>query len=89
MDDGTKWALHLLLTSANGDSGGAGRVARFLISLWDGGTYKVDLQDLMYIDTEIFSAMLLVWQYLYNNNGQLEVHVTQEQMNPILALWGK
>ena len=25
MDDGTKWALQLLLTTANGDSGGAGR----------------------------------------------------------------
>ena len=89
MDDGTKWALQLLLTTANGDSGGAGRVARFLLSLWDGGTYKVDLQDLMYIDTEIFSAMLLVWQYLYDNNSQLEVHVMQEQMNPVLEIWGK
>jgi len=89
MDDGTKWALQLLLTTANGDSGGAGRVARFLLSLWDGGTYKVDLQDLMYIDTEIFSAMLLVYRYLHDNNSQLDAHVSAAQMAPIFELWGQ
>ena len=88
MDDGVKWALDLLLAQAVQDHGGAGRCAHFLLSLWDGGTYKVDLQDLMYIDAEYFSAMLMVYKYLHDNNKQLDQFVTNEQMAPAIALWG-
>ena len=88
MDAGHKWALDLLLDQAVQDHGGGGRCARFLLSLWDGGTYKVDLQDLMYIDEEYFSAMLMVYRYLHENNKQLDQFVTGEQMAPVIAMWG-
>ncbi len=89
MDAGHKWALDLLLTQAGQDHGGAGRCARFLLSLWVGGSYKVDLQDLMYIDEEYFSAMLMVYRYLHDNNKQLDQFVTGEQMAPVIAMWGR
>jgi len=78
----------MVLRVAKTDSGGGGRCARFLLSLWDGGTYKVDLQDLMYIDREYFSAMMMVYDYLHKNNSQLEAHVSQADMNLIVAEWG-
>ena len=88
MDDGVKWALDMLVRTAAQDHGGAGRCARFLLSLWDGGQYKVDLQDMMYIDAEPFSAMLMVYQHLHDNNLQLDALLSQEDMNPILQMWG-
>ncbi len=89
MDDGLKNALQLLLRTAEQDHGGAGRCARFLLSLWDGGNYKVDLQDLMYIDAEYFSAMLMVYQHLHANNLQLDGLVSQAEINPVLGHVGE
>ena len=79
-DDGVKWALKMLLDIAQTDSGGGGRCARFLLSLWDGGSYQVDLQDLMFIDEEYFSAMMMVYQHLYSENTQLDALVTNAEM---------
>ncbi|MBU1389378.1 MAG: hypothetical protein KKE62_01270 [Proteobacteria bacterium] len=82
-------ALTLLVDQATQDHGGASRCAMFLLSLWDGGTYKADLQDLLYNDQKVFMAMLTVMQIFYENNEQLDSYVTQKQMGPIIAAWGK
>lgn len=82
-------ALTILIEQANGDHGGSSRCAMFLLSLWDGGTYKADLQDLLYNDKKIFLAMLTVLQVFYANNEQLDSYVTSKQMGPIIVAWGK
>jgi hypothetical protein len=81
-------ALELLLRHGRGDYGGARRCAMFLLSLWDGDTYKADLQDLMYCDPDIFAAMMRLYQYLYGSNQQLDSVVSEDRIKPVLAAWG-
>lgn len=81
-------ALTLLIDHANQDSGGSSRCAMFLLSLWDGGTYKADLQELLYNDQQVFIAMLTVLEVFYANNEQLDSYITSKQMNPIITAWG-
>ena len=82
-------ALILLIDQAGQDHGGSGRCAMFLLSLWDGGTYKADLQDLLYNDQNVFQAMITAITTFYINNEQLDSYVTSKQMDPIIAAWGK
>ena len=81
-------ALNLLLGHARKDTGGGRRCAMFLLSLWNGDTFKADLQELMYINADIFDAMILVYRTLYERNQQLENVVTEGQIKPIYKLWG-
>jgi len=85
----TSFNLENLLYVAKQDTGGSGRVAQFLLSLWNGDIYRADLQTVMYIDAELFSDMLALWQYLHKTNQQLSSFVTQEQMQPIIKAWGE
>lgn len=80
--------LHRLHRLAQGDTGGSRRTAQFLLSLWNGGTWKADLQELMYIDGEIFDDMLALWRYLHNHNLQLYSLISEAEMRPIIDLWG-
>ncbi len=82
-------ALTVLIDHANGDTGGSARCAMFLLSLWDGGTYKADLQDLLYNDQKVFQAMITAMTTFYINNEQLDSYVTSKQMGPIIADWGE
>lgn len=81
-------AIKYLVDQARQDHGGAGRCAMFLLSLWDGGAYKADLQELIYNDPSSFTAMIVVLEWFYNKNQQLDQYVTQAQMDPIIAAWG-
>ncbi len=81
-------ALELLLDAAYQDTGGSGRCARFLLSLWDGSTYRIDLQNVMYIDNLHFEAMVQLWRYIYYRARQLDGLVTRERMAPIIDRWG-
>lgn len=81
-------ALERLLDMAQRDHGGSRRCAEFLLSLWNGETFKADLQDLLFIDEQPHKDMIEVFQYLYKNNMQLESLVSEASMRPILAAWG-
>ena len=82
-------ALTLLIEHANQDHGGSARCAMFLLSLWDGATYKADLQDLLYNDSNVFQAMMITIQTFFVNHEQLDSYVTSKQMGPIITAWGK
>ena len=79
--------LDTLLEHACHDTGGSKRCAMFLLSLWDGNRYKADLQDLMYIDEDIFLMYMNVYKYLYENNLQLDSLLTEERIKPIIERW--
>ncbi len=81
-------ALERLLKLAYGDTGGSRRAAQFLLSLWNGNDFKADLQELLYVDPDIFSDMQEVTKYLYENNYQLDSLVSQSEMNPVIERWG-
>ncbi len=36
--------------------------------LWNWDTWKADLQEVMYIDTDLFSDMLYLYQHLFHRN---------------------
>lgn len=81
--------LENLLYVARQDTGGSRRVAQFLLSLWNGGSFRADLQAIMYIDADLFNDMLALWQYLHGSNQQLYSIVTEDQMRPIIRAWGE
>jgi hypothetical protein len=79
-----KDALNSWLQSANGDSGGSRRAAQFLLSLWNGNRFKVDLQELLYVDKAEFEHMQTVMRELYDGKDQLDTYVTEDQMKPVI-----
>lgn len=81
-------ALERLLSVANGDTGGSRRAASFLLSLWNGSSFKADLQDLLCLDEPGHSDMIHVVQHLYTNNLQLDSLVSEAEMLPIIRDWG-
>lgn len=80
--------VNRLLEIAAGDTGGSKRVAQFLLSLWNGDRYRADLQEVMYIDGDLFRDMIALWSYLYTHNLQLESIVTEEEITPVIRMWG-
>lgn len=82
-------ALERLIDSAYSDTGGSRRAAQFLLSLWNGARYKTDLQELLYVEQSHFEDMQTVLQALYQLNAQLDTFVNEDQMKPIIEMWGR
>lgn len=77
-----------LLKIAQGDSGGRRRIASVLLSLWNGLSFPCDLQALLYLDGNLLHELLSLIFYLYQHGLQLDSLISQEEMNPILEMWG-
>jgi len=88
MSEELKESIELLMKHAVQDHGGSARCAMFLLSLWDGGKYKADLQDILYNDPGVFIAMLTILRFLYWENQQIDQFVTSEQIAPVIDAWG-
>ena len=84
----TKQTIDRLLPIARGDTGGSSRVAQFLLSLWNGYRYRVDLQDLLYIDNDIFQDMIQVLNDLHQTNTQLDTYLVENDIKPVIESWG-
>ena len=84
---GAPWVKQLLRI-AHGDSGGSRRIANILLSLWNGDSFPCDLQSLLYLDANRLQQILMLIAYLHQHGLQLDCLVSQEEMNPILDLWG-
>ena len=82
-------ALESLLENAYRDTGGSRRAAQFLLSLWNVARYKVDLQELLYVESDQFVDMLTVLQEFYRLNAQLDTFVNEDQIKPIIEMWGE
>ena len=80
--------INQLLRIAHGDSGGSRRVASILLSLWSGDSFPCDLQSLLYLDANRLQQIFMLIAYLHQHGLQLDCLVSQEQMNPILDMWG-
>jgi hypothetical protein len=59
------------------------------LSLWNGARYKADLQKLLYVEHSHFEDMQTVLQALYQLNAQLDTFVNEDQMKPIIEMWGQ
>jgi hypothetical protein len=59
-----------------------------LLSLWNGDSFPCDLQSLLYLDGNRLQQILMLIGYLHQHGPQLDCLVSQEDMNPILDLWG-
>ena len=77
-----------LLEIAERNSGGSRRVASVLLSLWSGDTFRCDLQSLLYLDGNVLHQILVFISYLHQHGLQLDCLISQEEMNPILEIWG-
>jgi len=88
MNDKTKQRLSRLLEIANKDTGSSSRVAQFLLSLWNGNRYRADIQDLLYIDKEIFDDMIFVLNDLYRSGNQLDTFMNESDIKPVIDFWG-
>ena len=81
-------SIKRLLQIAERDTGGSRRVASVLLSLWSGDAFRCDLQSLLYLDGNLLHQILLLIAYLHQQGLQLESLLSQEEMNPILEMWG-
>ena len=81
-------ALTRLIQRAGGDTGGSRRAAQFLLSLWNGDNYQVDLQALLYVDTDMHRDMVELFTYLFVNGLQLESLVTESDLRSVIYAWG-
>ncbi len=76
-----------LIDLAKGDTGGARKVAQFLLALWN-SQFKADLIEMMALDDKIFNDMLHVWNDLHHEGNQLYTYVSEARMIPIIEQWG-
>lgn len=60
-------AVDRLLVIAQGDTGGANRVANFLLAWWDGADGKFCIIDICNVDGETAEDMLIILAYLAQN----------------------
>ena len=77
-----------LLRIAQGDSGGSRRIASVLLSLWSGDSFQCDLQGLLCLDGNRLQQILMLIVYLHQQGLQLDCLVSEEEMNPIIDIWG-
>jgi hypothetical protein len=77
-----------LLRIAQGDSGGSRRIASVLLSLWSGDSFQCDLQGLLCLDGNRLQQVLMLIVYLHQQGLQLDCLVSEQEMNPILDMWG-
>jgi hypothetical protein len=80
--------IQRLLRIAQGDSGGSGRVARVLLSLWSGDEFPCDLQAVLYVDGDVVQEVLALIAYLHRHHLQLDSLVSESEIDPILERWG-
>lgn len=58
--------------------------AMFLLSLWNGNLFKIDLQELVFVNREIHTTMLRVLRYLHQHKCFITDFIDEEQMRPML-----
>ena len=78
-----------LLDDADGDTAASRRAAQFLLSLWNGAQFKVDLQALLDADAQQFNDMQTVFKGLFGQKTQLEIYLDQQRVPRIIERWGK
>jgi hypothetical protein len=59
-----------------------------LLSLWDGETYRADLQAVLNSDPQVFEDMVTLLLYLHERNHQLEDLVSEQDMKGVIDTWG-
>lgn len=77
-----------LLKIAQGDIGGSRRIASVLLSLSKGLSFPCDLQALLYLEGNLLHELLSLILYLYQHGLQLDSLISQEEINPIVEMWG-
>ena len=82
-------SMRRLLQIAERDTSGSRRVASVLLSLWSGDAFRCDLQSLLNLDGNLLRQILLLIFYLHQHGLQLESLLSQEEINPIVEMWGK
>lgn len=78
-------ALKLIVGHARGDTGGSNRCAAFILSLWDGDTYPLSLQGILFVDPTIFSSMIYILNYFYDTNTQLDTFINEKTLETIFV----
>jgi hypothetical protein len=79
--------VNLLIDHASGSNDDDLQCTMFLLSLWNGKAFKVNLQELLFANTHIHAAMLRVLQYLYTHNVHLVDFIDENQVQRVLEAW--
>lgn len=78
-------ALSRLIDHAHGDNGGAQRIRRFLLGLYNGATFPFDLTDLRMLDDGNQRDVLAV--LATDVLGRVEVHHWLPGKSDVIAAW--
>jgi hypothetical protein len=77
-----------LLQVASRDTGQARRIAGVLLSLWDGDAYRCDIQGVLYVDSQLFTAVVQLLVCLRAAGKQLDSVIEAAQIAPVIRMWG-
>lgn len=80
-------ALHRLIEIGHRDHGQAVRVRRFLLGLYNGGTFPFDLTDLRSLDESVQRDCLAV--LAFDMQGRVEVHNWLPGTSRVIADWAQ
>ena len=80
-------AIARLYTHATREPSGSYVCANYLLSLWKGNIYKMDLQNMMMVDRETFIDMVVVLRYLFNHGQSITSILTEDEMAVVREKW--
>lgn len=84
-----KQALRRLFAVARQDTGGGGRVARFLLAWWNAGQHGgFDFTDFWSMDASVLADCLLVLGHVAHHNEYYEDELSL-YFQDVIAVWGK
>ena len=90
MSPEVKAALRRLFMIARTDTGGGGRVARFLLAWWNAGQHGgFDLTDFWSMDEPILRDCLLVLDHVVKHPGEYYEDELRLYFEDVIAVWGK
>lgn len=81
-------ALNRLIAAADSDTGGARRVAEFLLSWWDGDGVQWAIIDITNVDAEIGEDMLIIIAYLAQTGvSYADAWGREKEMGELIDKW--
>ena len=80
-------AIARLYTHATREPSGSYVCANYLLSLWKGNIYKMDLQNMMMVDRETFIDMVVVLRYLFNHGQSITSILSEDEMAVVQEQW--
>lgn len=80
--------INQLYEWAISDDKNASTAGAYLLSLWDGERFQVNLQQFLQCDESFYHTTRTVFAHLYVNNHQLTDYMSDDEILLVIDKWG-